>query len=494
MVAIIPWPWYAGTSLWIGFAIAIAVLVLEHAVVVSRVIPPLPHVAIIFAGIQLVFMAWFASYFPPENPAYHLGGRVKIYLAYGAPVWIVYCAGWLVALWGLTFRKSELKEAKHIPMADALFWELDILVYGGIALTLLERFVQFPGLQFAFKLAADLKFVGVVGWILLGRPGWRWRAILVVGVEIVSATRAGMFGELALWGAAMVAVWAHRNPWGKKPVVACILGMVVLLPALEQAKWRLRDKTWLGGDPHDEVLGMNVVMTDRNRPFVWALYVVEGLWQTVTLSLEESVTGGLSARHNHGWIVDAVMQHVPASEPYAQGETCIAAVKSALLPRLLFPDKYLAGGSNFERFTGRTLDNPLTGERLASMNLGFAGEFYANFGYAGGIIASGFYGLLSGLLLRVFWRRARDHPLWWAFYPFIFFFGLKAEEGMGEIVNWVFKASVVAAAVYFTLPNLRAALSSKAATAKVRRSPRGHRRRRAHAHSRENLPPSAARD
>ena len=94
------------------------------------------------------------------------------------------------------------------------------------------------------------------------------------------------------------------------------------------------------------------------------------------------------------------------------------------------------------------------------MNLGYAGEMYANFGYWGGIAGCFFYALLLGLAFRWAFKRAVVHPLWWALVPYVGLIGLKADDGIADILNWLVKATIVAAAVYYTFPAIRAALST----------------------------------
>ena len=105
-----------------------------------------------------------------------------------------------------------------------------------------------------------------------------------------------------------------------------------------------------------------------------------------------------------------------------------------------------------------SLYNPRTGEQFVSTNLGFSGEFYANFGFTGGIIAGGLWGLASGVDFSVVLLPRIDVPPLVGILPYIFATGMKAEEGFGEIVNWVVKATIVAAAVIYLLSALRSQL------------------------------------
>jgi hypothetical protein len=94
------------------------------------------------------------------------------------------------------------------------------------------------------------------------------------------------------------------------------------------------------------------------------------------------------------------------------------------------------------------------------MNLGYAGEMFANFGYWGGIAGCFVYALLLGLSFRWAFKRALLHPLWWALVPYVGLVGLKADDGIADVLNWLVKAAMVVAAVYYTFPAIRAALST----------------------------------
>jgi hypothetical protein len=112
-----------------------------------------------------------------------------------------------------------------------------------------------------------------------------------------------------------------------------------------------------------------------------------------------------------------------------------------------------------ERYAGILLN-----ERT-SMNLGYAGEMYANFGLTGGIVGCGCYALVFGLLFRWIFLRSLARPLWWSIVPFLFFAALKGDDGIAEVLNWTTKAFLVAAGVVLIMPNLRHALFGRSAGA-----------------------------
>jgi len=160
-------------------------------------------------------------------------------------------------------------------------------------------------------------------------------------------------------------------------------------------------------------------------------------------NLSETLT-----RLNQGWIVNRTLMWVPEHEPHAGLSILTTQFAGALLPRFVDPGKYEVGGKElFERYTGHKLFN-------ASMNLGYAGEFYAAFGANGGILAGFLYGLLLGLAFEWLRRAARSNPLWWAWAPFIFLVAVKAEDTVGNALNWAVKGLVVILLVRFLFARL----------------------------------------
>jgi hypothetical protein len=257
-----------------------------------------------------------------------------------------------------------------------------------------------------------------------------------------------MFHSLLLWAAAVFCIYVYKN----RPKRTVVAGMMCLgfltLPALQQAKVTLRQSVW-SSDSTPGTLGslgnaINFSKDVGSGMVKWA----RGDWDSAAL-------GDVAIRYNQGWIIDHVMQHVPKSEPYAKGRTLIAAVGGAVLPRLIYSGKSQAGGAaNMSRYAGLVLAGN------TSMNLGYAGEMYANFGYWGGIAGCFFYALLLGLAFRWAFKRATLHPLWWALVPYVGLIGLKAEVETAEVLNWLVKATIVCTAVYYSFPAIRAALSA----------------------------------
>src|ERR1035437_3455186 len=443
-------PFYLPVSPWIGAAIAIMGILACHMAFTFGSFPAWPHLVAIFAGIQMGLMAWLGWYYP-ANSEKDIGQRTGIYLAYAGPCWIVFVFGWFAALAKLPVKGTDDKDRD--PGPSLATWRfLDTCIVAGIGCQILGQSFDISALQFALVLFANLRFVGGAGWLMLRGRGWRWRVGSLLCLEIALSARTTMFGDLAVWSLALLPLYLYRSRLRPRAAFALLLLCCVAFVAMDSAKMRFRETAENGDVEPISLFGLHLRQAGMARPVVWLLYVADATLRTVTFQLSDREISHLVERQNHGWVVNQVMLRVPQLEPYAKGETIWIALASAAMPRFLAADKYRAGGEDFERFTGMSLMDPETGERSTSMNLGFSGEFYANFGKLGGILASGLFGLLSGLTLRWFYRKSFRSVLWLGFFPFVFLWGMKAEEGIGEMLNWLVKASFIVAAVVWVSP------------------------------------------
>lgn len=433
-------------SPWPAIVTALALLTTFHMVFSSRLIVALPHIAILIATLQYVFGAWLAFYFPPNDPTYDIGARLPIYLSYAGPVVVALVLGWASAL-------VRLRPARQSSggVTSGLSIELDLLLVIGFLGSVAGRFIDIPSLNFVFLLLGNLRYVGVFGRMILKGPGWGWRLALVLGTQAVFAAGSAMFHDLLLWSAWSFALWIYVFRPKPQLILAVVALGVLSLPALQEAKWRVRSP--LDDDPlaQGAIAGEE---PDRLQQTVnWLQYLVPAFGHTLTGNLDPDFLGSTAARYNQGWIVNRVMGVVPEVEPYARGETLKDAAVAALLPRVIAPNKEIAGGRE-EMLQYANMD---IGDTTA-MTLGFAGEMYANFGLLGGVIGCGVYALVFGLMFRWFCVRAFRHPLWWSLVPFVFYAALKAEDDVAFVLNWTVKAAVVVAAVVFVLPNFRRSL------------------------------------
>ncbi|RYE48140.1 MAG: hypothetical protein EOP48_21285 [Sphingobacteriales bacterium] len=136
------------------------------------------------------------------------------------------------------------------------------------------------------------------------------------------------------------------------------------------------------------------------------------------------------------------MRHIPAREPFANGEELYKIVEAAILPRILAPNKLNAGD--------RMIFMKYSGMRLApgtSMGLSSLGDAYINFGVAGGIIMMFCLGLLFSIVLNGFYKNSKTYPVLLLFTTMVFYYPIRPDcelqTSLGHLVKSVFLLFVI---------------------------------------------------
>jgi hypothetical protein len=300
------------------------------------------------------------------------------------------------------------------------------------------------GLQFALHLVSQMRYVGAIYFLFSLSP---LRLLFAAGscVTLVSSSLgSGMFHDLILWLAILFCYWFAQRKWVFSVKLAILSAAALALFSIQVIKQEYRLELKKGEAP--SILRM---VFD---------YVTPGgkAWETSTLSL--AIT-----RLNQGWIISAVMKHVPENEPFAEGETVKEAVLASIAPRFLWADKKTAGGrENFRRFTGLEISDS------TSMGISPLGEAYANYGVTGGI---GFMVLFGGFFALFYYgtlRYALNHPTFLFWIPLIFYQAMKAETELSVIMNQLTKGAIVAFGGFYLLQQvLPVKLKKVASTAPI---------------------------
>lgn len=299
-----------------------------------------------------------------------------------------------------------------------------VLLVGAVASEYARPFAP-GGLSFAFHLLSQLRYIAAI-YFLLSDHRLKWICFVAATFQLfVRSAESAMFHDLILWAGLLSCFWwmlRHRTTFAK---ITYFVIAFVFVSTIQTVKREYRDAAWSGQSPSFLAVTYDVVV--RRMEFK-----------------EQSTIDSAIVRINQGWIISAVLHHVPEGEPFAGGETIKDAIVASTMPRFLAPNKKKAGGQeNFRRFTGLPLAN------TTSMGISPLGEAYANFGRVGGIFFMLVWGSVFALgigAVRHFGRRD-PHFLIWT--PLIFYQAIKVETEIVVVMNQLTKGTVIAFAVYF---------------------------------------------
>jgi len=428
---------YAFDSPWVGVGLWLAVVVALHTAMAARAVPWIPGLIALIAILQWVLAPWAGYHVPAPISTLTMAVPADQYFRYAVPATLLFTVGLYLPLWRIGRRVSTARA----PMLPPDFVRsCDLMVGVGLAATVAQGIGVPFSLRYAVALIEYLAFVGAFALALARADGWGWRLGGLLALRAALSTTDGTFHELLLWLGYSFVLLAFLLQWRPRTLGLITLSGLLSLGALNELKLSYRLE--LSENP-------DLGMVDR----VTALGT--SLGHQLQNPLEPFTGRSLSrtvARVNQGWIISRVMYWTPTREPYANGETLVTAVRATLVPRVIDPNKYMAGGySFFTRFTGMSL-------RGTSMNLSPAGEMYANFGPAGGLAGVFGFALCLGLLYGLFARWSTDSTLWWAWAPYVMLYTMQAETGIGEALNHVVRSFLILWVVVALMPawkNLR---------------------------------------
>lgn len=374
---------------------------------------PVLELLLLIAGMQWVLGAFNAYRLSVEHFKYYMRVDETTYMSYVVPAFL----GFVIIILVRT-RNSKIVLQVNVKQYTQI--GRYILLIGVIA-DFLKFFVP-SSLLFFFYLLSLFKFVGV-GILLFSRKREdRIFFYLAIAYLLIRSLNSAMFHDFILWGVFLFLLWALKNKPTFKLKITIILSGIIMIVAIQMVKQTFREAIWSGYSGNKISLFLNVL--DNN-------------WSDSYFSNEDNLSE-LNVRLNQGWIIAAIINHVPNSEPYANGGTVVEALEATLLPRFLSPNKKIAGGKvNYEKYTGLLLG------KNTSMGLSIIGEAYANFGAFGGVTFMLFWGWFLSSYWNKIHRYIRKHPLLLFFIPLLFLQVVKAETELMVVLNHLIKASLV---------------------------------------------------
>lgn len=287
-----------------------------------------------------------------------------------------------------------------------------------------------PALRFPVFLAHGCWYALSV--LLVCAPDLKHRKALLFALFFLllfEAIRSTMFGELVLVFLLGILYRITQKQWPLWQLLAGQLVLVLLVCYLISFKYDYR------------FLSKNL-QSWPEKTALFARLAAHRLFHP----WEPEVADILVARLGQGANMSLALKQVPANQPFVQGETIWTAVKSALVPRLLQPDKPVAGGAeNVRRFMGIDHLN-------YSINLGVVGEAYVNFGADWRFVL---FLVVYVLFFRVLYEGSLymlgEMPEWVFFLPLVFFTVVSMEKDVLTILNHVVKSLALVVVVYWVV-------------------------------------------
>ena len=303
-----------------------------------------------------------------------------------------------------------------------------LLMIVGVAAGFLQIFV--PGeLGYVMYLFNKLFFVGLF-YILYSEYKNKY---LYIGAGLVllfaNTIATGMFGELVytLLLAFILIMLGKRISFNRKIGMAFLGFLFIVL--MQSVKSDFRKITWGGKEV-------------ESKSSTFLNLVVERIQNPVIFS-DKYELFPIVVRFNQGMIIGKVINYVPRQVPYYEGETIATSLAASFVPRLLWPDKPIAGGKlNMLQFTGLVIEG-------YSMNVSPFGEAYANFGATEGIIFMFFYGLFFNLVVFFLTRKAKTRPTILLWFPILFINSIQIETDILMTVNSLLKSLLFMAFCYW---------------------------------------------
>ncbi|MEO9069528.1 MAG: hypothetical protein ABI261_00745, partial [Ginsengibacter sp.] len=263
------------------------------------------------------------------------------------------------------------------------------------------------------------KYIGAFLIILGNRHLKPLFLVVGYGSIILTSLKGAMFHDLMTWLIFLGTVFAIKY----KPTInikgAFVFGFLTLALLVQQLKGDYRKSVWGEGQQGGvEAFNKSVYQNENTG----------GIFSPQKL-------GESNIRINQGFIVTHIMNTVPSKVPYEYGAELWKILYSAIMPRILAPDKLNAGDRDiFIKYSNMYLF-PGTSMALSSM-----GDFYINFGIIGGIICMFFFGLLFSEVMNAFYKHSFRYPILLLFAPLVFYYPMRPDCELQTILGHLVKS------------------------------------------------------
>ncbi len=390
---------------------------------------PIKEFTIALLNIQLLLAPVFDYYLFSVSAFSIMVVTKEVYFGYVFPAALLFYIG---LYW--PFRKSRMFK-NHKPLLKRIkknklknikmgLWMIGI----GFIFTLIRTVTPYGGgVAFVVLIFSYFKFVGaLIIWFSESKYA-KPIVLFVFSAFLLEQIATGFFINIIIWSFfiySFVAIKMNIKSWQ-----SLMIGMIALFGVLilQTAKKEYRDRTWNSSE-------------DERRSKLVIFY--ESLSAQIEKTNQDELIllgAALNYRVNQGWILTKVIRHAKFNGNKIKGKYFTSELGGILLPRLLYPNKPVAGDKKkFEEMAGWKLSKTTT------MNVGVLGDGYGNFGYWGGLGFCFFFALIFNYgLYKIYDISLKKYPTLILWVPVIFFFAMRAGNDFYIIANWIMKFGII---------------------------------------------------
>lgn len=276
-------------------------------------------------------------------------------------------------------------------------------------------------LDFVFHLVAFSRFIGFL-YIWFSGSKYTGPAFLIVTVPFaIEAINETIFIQLIVYFTILMTIYYMRHQTSKFKIYLIFIISAMALILVQSVKYGYRTLA-----SEDEFKGSKTVLFTQ--------IIVD---QIKNYNSEEVklLLGNVNVRVNQGWILADIINNLGDSPKKIKPEYFKKEIFGIILPRFLFPDKPIVGDHDkFYEYTGWRLS------KRVAMSVGLLGDGYGNFGPYGGMIYCLGFGILLGLIFKLWNRWAHNYPTLILWGVMIFFYCMRAGDETYIIINWIVKS------------------------------------------------------
>jgi hypothetical protein len=408
------------------FGIGISIYLLLRLLIMMNDTIPVLEVMLLIASSQWIIGPLIDYQTEVTHYQMHMYVSEDRYMEITVPLFYIFTLATLQFIKFSPINKEALKQIltkhKNFPL---------YIIGIGFVFNLINPFVP-VSLAFVSYLTINLSLIGL-GLLYFLNITWINKFIItgIVFIPITySSISTGMFHDLIIWGLFTFIFMNLAKPLPLAYKIIIITVSISFLFILQLVK-----------NDYREIISDSSFRGNKFEVFIDLLVGNQDLKR----ANEEININGANARLNQGWIISKIYERIPSKKDFIGGETIIDAIDAAVMPRFLFPDKK-KGGSGRETFT------LLTGFELnkrTAMGVSLLGEFYANYGFYGSIIAFIIWGKLLNFIVFAFGKLQKKSPIILFCLPIVFFQVIKAETDLTTVLNHLVKSIIFISIIMF---------------------------------------------